>query len=101
MESYKYKSKLANVLVFIAGLISYVGVDGLKRVVPLEYAEFIPIIVLVAGYIVVQLTEDKRVYVAEELVREETNNPFQDIGFDEPVLNDEYTTTYDDSGEEQ
>ena len=96
VESYKVKSKLANVLVFVAGFVSYVGVDGLKTVIPSEYANLIPIIVMVAGYIVVQLTEDKRVVVAEELVHDEYKaDALSDEDIQEAMdhMNDEYTTT--------
>ena len=86
VESYKLKSRVANVCVFVAGLVSYMGVDGLRTIIPSEYAHLVPIIIMIAGYIVVQATEDKRVVVAEELVRENYNSN------DETVLNDEYTS---------
>ena len=73
-ESYKTKSRIATAIAFIAALISYLGVDGLKQIIPAEYAGAIPIIVFVAGYILAQSTEDKRVEVAEQLVREETDD---------------------------
>ena len=84
VESFKFWSKLANGVVFVAGLVSYMGVNGLNTVVPSEYAYLVPIIVMLAGYIVVQSTENHRVVVAEELVREGYIN--NDCG----VLNDEY-----------
>ena len=65
--SYKNKSKIANAIVFIAGLITYLGKDNLAQILPEEYANWAPIIVLIAGYIVVQLTENIRVERAEEL----------------------------------
>ena len=65
-ETYKYKSKAANAIVFIAGLITYIGRDALAEILPKNLAYLSPIIVLVAGYIVVQSTENKRVVVAEQ-----------------------------------
>ena len=67
VESYKNKSKIANAIVFLAGLITYIGVDNLARVMPKEYAYLAPIIVMIAGYIIVQTTENTRVEVAEKL----------------------------------
>ena len=66
VESYKYKSKAANAIVFIAGLITYIGKDMLAQVMPKELAYLAPIIVLIAGYITVQTTENTRVVVAEQ-----------------------------------
>lgn len=74
-ESYKYKSQIATAAAFIAGLIVYIGQDKLATIVPAEYANWIPIIVLVAGYILAQTTENKRVDVAEQIVREEYTDP--------------------------
>lgn len=70
----KYFSKITNIIVFIAGLISFLGVEGLKDIIPVEYQYLIPTIIMVAGYILVQLSEDKRVSRAEELVRGEIND---------------------------
>lgn len=69
MESLKNFSRITNIIVFIAGFISYIGADGLKGIIPAEYQYIIPFIVMTAGYILVQLSEDARVIRAEELVR--------------------------------
>lgn len=68
--TYKYKSKAANAIVFIAGLITYIGKDMLAQVMPKELAYLAPVIVLIAGYIIAQTTEDKRVDVAEQRIKE-------------------------------
>lgn len=96
VESYKVKSRLANILVFVAGLVSYIGVDGLRTVIPEGYANFIPIIVMIAGYIVVQSTEDKRVAVAEELVHDVYQQGNDDYSTT-ATLNDEYGVDEDDN----
>ena len=71
--SYKYKSKIATAVSFIAAFIVYIGKDGLAQYIPPEYANWIPIIVFIAAYIVTQTTEDKRVKVAELLVHDKYN----------------------------
>ena len=78
VESYKNKSKIANILVFTAGLITYIGVDNLTKIMPAEYAYLAPIIVMVAGYIIVQNTEDRRVNVAEQLITEKYSTHVSD-----------------------
>ena len=67
VQSYKNKSKTANAIVFLAGLITYIGVDNLSKIMPAEYAYLAPIIVMIAGYIIVQTTENTRVEIAEKL----------------------------------
>lgn len=75
VESYKFKSKLTNAIVFLASFISYLGRDGLNQLIPIEYANYIPLIILIAGFILVQKTENKRVDIAEQLIKNEyTNN---------------------------
>ena len=68
MESLKNFSRITNIIVFIAGFVSYIGADGLKGIIPAEYQYLIPFIVMTAGYILVQLSEDARVTRAEELI---------------------------------
>ena len=74
VESYKNKSRLATAIAFIAALISYLGKEGLAQFIPEEYAFLIPILVFAAGYVLAQKTEDTRVEVAEQLVREDYQN---------------------------
>ena len=88
VETYKYKSKIATAISFIAAFIVYIGQDELKQIMPPEYAFIIPIIVFIAGYILTQKTENKRVEVAEQMVYE--NIAKESIDPTEPVLNDEY-----------
>jgi len=79
VESYKNKSKIANAIVFLAGLITYIGVDNLSKIMPAEYAYLTPIIVMIAGYIIVQTTENTRVEIAEKLaiqnIKSDTDEP--------------------------
>ena len=75
VESYKYKSQIATAAALIAGLIVYIGKDNLATIVPAQYANWIPIIVMIAGYVLAQVTENKRVEVAEQIVREEYIDP--------------------------
>ena len=75
VESYKIPSKLTNILVFLAGFIVYIGKDELAKIMPVEYAYLAPIIVMVAGYIAVQKTENIRVERAEQKAVEEYEAP--------------------------
>ena len=96
IQTYKYKSKIATAVAFIAGIIVYIGKDGLATIRPVEYANLRPIIVLIAGYILTQTTENKRVDVAEQILLEkfsslvptEDNDPASEY----ENLNDEYTS---------
>ena len=90
VESYKYKSQIATAAALIAGLIVYIGKDNLATIVPPEYANWIPIIVMIAGYVLAQVTENKRVEVAEQLVHEEYKND------DDPTIEDELNEDYDE-----
>ena len=84
VESYKYKSKLTTARSFLSAFIVYVGKDELATVLPSEWASFAPVIVLIAGYIATQFTENKRVDIAEQLVHEEyENNDDDDVDSDD------------------
>ena len=88
-ESYKIQSKITNAIVFLAGLITYLGVDNLAKVMPKELAYLAPIIVMIAGYIAVQATENKRVQNAEKIIEEQyTDN---EIGYDDIDPASEYS----------
>ena len=69
-ETYKYKSKIATAISFLAALVAYLGKDGLTQIMPEEYAFLIPIIIFCAGYILTQSTENKRVEIAEQIIEE-------------------------------
>lgn len=71
VESYKYKSKLTNLIVFLAGFIVYIGKDELAKIMPAELAYLSPLIVMIAGYIAIQKTENIRVNRAEQIVEEQ------------------------------
>ena len=94
IQSYKYKSKIATAISFIAAFIVYIGKPGLEQIIPTEYANLIPIIILIAGYVLTQATEDKRVDVAEQIVYEKVAN--ENVDPTEPVLNDEYECDSDE-----
>lgn len=99
IQSYKYKSKIATAIAFIAAFIIYVGKDEIAKLLPQEYAFLAGIIVLIAGYIVAQGTENKRVDVAETLVHAQYN-PIEDVDptADYEGLNDEYDAVGEDDG---
>lgn len=70
VESYRVKSKLATAIGAICTIISVLGVNQLEALFP-EYGKFIPAIVALATWYLAQSTENKRVAVAEQIVREE------------------------------
>ena len=92
-ETYKYKSKIATAISFIAALIAYLGKDGLTQIMPAEYAFLIPILVFCAGYVLTQSTENKRVEIAEQLIHEQYMNPTinedEILTYDEPIVSEE------------
>lgn len=99
-ETYKYKSKIATAIAFIAAFISYIGRDGLTEILPAEYSYIIPIIVFIAGYILTQSTENKRVETAEQMIIEK-----YDIGALDPAeeygnLDQEYNIPIDERDDE-
>lgn len=100
VETYKYKSKIATAISFIAAFIVYVGKPGLEQIMPVEYANWIPIIILIAGYIVTQTTENKRVDVAEQMMLEKFAKlvPTEDVdpAAEYENLNPEYELVGDD-----
>ena len=79
VKTYKYKSKIATAISFIAAFIIYIGKDGLAQIIPSEYAYLISLIILIAGYIVTQTTENKRVDIAEQMVYEKIAQENQDV----------------------
>ena len=97
VETYKYKSKIATAISFIAVIITYLGKDGLAQIMPEEYAWLIPILVAIAAYVITQTTENKRVDVAEQMVYEKIGNliPTEDVDPVSEYDNEEYPTTGD------
>ncbi|MBQ6098974.1 MAG: hypothetical protein IJL02_03830 [Methanobrevibacter sp.] len=74
VESFKYKSKIATAVAFIAMIITALGKDGLTQIIPAEYVWTIPVLIGAASWILAQKTEDHRVEVAEEIVHEQYND---------------------------
>ena len=73
VESYKNKSKIATVISFIAAFIMYLGKDEIAKLLPPGYAFLAGVIVIGAGYIYTQSTEDTRVDIAKQRVHEKYN----------------------------
>lgn len=78
IESYKLKSKIATAISFIAAFVLYVGKDEIAKLLPSQYAFLAGFIVIFAGYILAQKTENKRVNIAE-LLTEAKYNQTEDI----------------------
>lgn len=85
IQSYEYKSKIANIIAFLAGLITYMGRDMLAQILPKEIAYLAPFIVTLAGYILAQKTENIRVDVAQQRAVEKYQQSYMtpDTGVDE------------------
>ena len=92
VESYKYKSKIATAVAFLATIITSLGKDGLTQIIPAEYVWIIPVLVTIASWILAQKTEDHRVVVAEQKAIEDYKNEIittdDDIDVD-PTIEDE------------
>ena len=95
LKSYKYKSKIATAVSFIAAAIVYIGKDELAQVMPPEWAGIASLIVLIAGYILTQTTENKRVNIAESLIAAKYN-PTETIDPTADYENPEYPEVGDD-----
>ena len=98
-ETYKYKSKIATAIAFIAAFISYIGRDGLIEILPAGYSYLIPIIVFIVGYILAQSTENKHVETAEQMIIEKYAKlvPTEDVNPATEYENEKYPVVGDDS----
>lgn len=91
LKSYKIPSKVTNLVVFLAAFIVYIGRDGLLQILPEQLAYLAPLIVLIAGYIAAQKTEDKRVEIAEQLAVENHIQEQRTAEYDEILNQDDDT----------
>ena len=97
IQSYKYKSKIATAVSFLAAFIVYIGKDKLAELLPPEYAFIASFIVILAGYILAQGTENKRVDIAEQLIESKYNQTEEvDPAAAYEPLNDEYEVVGDE-----
>lgn len=98
VESFKYKSKIATAIAFIAMIIVSLGKDGLTQIIPAEYVWTIPVLVGAASWILAQKTEDHRVDVAEQkAVEDYINESENDVDPTIPdVISDEDIIVGDD-----
>ena len=100
IPTYEYKSKIANIIAFLAGLITYMGRDMLAQILPKEIAYLAPFIVTLAGYILAQKTENIRVDVAQQraVERYQQNNFTPATDSYAPATNNPDIMAGDDSG---
>ena len=70
VESYKTSSRLITLIVFIAVFIT-TNQETILGIINPEYHQIFLFVVLIAGYVVTQFSEEKRVNHAEKLVEEE------------------------------
>lgn len=83
--TYKYKSRLITAIAFIIMLLAAITPDAWQSLLPNQYWVFIPTIMGIITYAAAQLSEEKRVEVAETMVIEKQN-----AIMGQP-LNEEYT----------
>jgi len=92
-ETYKYKSRLITAIAFIIMLLAAITPEAWQNILPGEYWVFIPTIMGIITYAAAQLSEEKRVEVAETMVIEKQN---EILG--QPLTNEEYITEDDEDG---
>ena len=92
-ETYKYKSRLITAIAFIIMLLAAITPEAWQSMLPGEYWVFIPTIMGILTYAAAQLSEEKRVEVAETMVIEKQN---EILG--QPLTNEEYITEEDEDG---
>jgi len=100
IPTYEYKSKIANIIAFLAGLVTFMGRDMLAQILPKEIAYLAPFIVTFAGYILAQKTENIRVDVAQQraVERYQQNNFTPATDSYAPATNNPDIMAGDDNG---
>lgn len=89
--SFKKKSRLITAISFIITILAFISVEEWASVLPQDLVVFAPTIVAVIGYIASQLSEEKRVVVAEEIAVLKAESEGSGVTLnEEPILNDEY-----------
>ena len=101
MESLKIPSRIVTLIVTVVfAILTAVATmtpEGLAAYLPSEIAGYAALIIIFAGAIVNQYSEEKRVERAEDLIRQQNNV----IGYstEETVMNDEYVAPDDSEPE--
>ena len=90
--TYKYKSRLITAIAFIIMLLAAITPDAWQSLLPNQYWVFIPTIIAALTWLAAQLSEEKRVEVAEKIVLEKQN---EILG---QPLNMEYTEQIEQEG---
>lgn len=90
--TYKYKSRLITAIAFVAMLLAAITPDAWQSLLPNQYWVFIPTIITILTYLSTQISEEKRVEVAEKIVLEKQN---EILG---QPLNMEYTEQIEQEG---
>ena len=100
MESYKLPSRLVTLIVtLVIGLLTYVATmqpETLASYLP-GYESYSALIIVIAAALVNQYSEERRVERAEELAVQKSSTVLGAPVDGGIVLNDEYTSTPDDS----
>ena len=78
MESYKHKSRMYTLIAALISGISIISVEQWQTLLGPKYSVFGPVIVSIIAFLLAQLTEEKRVTVAEDLVHLEYARPSEE-----------------------
>ncbi len=90
--TYKYKSRLITAIAFVAMLLAAITPDAWQSLLPNQYWVFIPTIIAILTYLSAQISEEKRVEIAETIMIEKQN---EILG---QPLNMEYTSQVEQEG---
>lgn len=97
MESLKIPSRIVTLIVTVVfAILTAVATmtpEGLAAYLPSEIAGYAALIIIIAGAIVNQYSEEKRVERAEDLIKQQ--NTVLGYPTEETVMNDEYTVPND------
>ena len=69
-KTYKYNSRLITAIAFLVMLLAAITPEAWQSLLPENYWVIIPTITAVLTYLAAQLSEEKRVNVAEQLIIE-------------------------------
>ena len=91
-KTYKYNSRIITAIAFIIMLFAAITPEAWQSILPEQTWVFIPTIICILTYLAAQLSEEKRVDVAEQLIIEKQN---EILG--QPLTNEEYVSDNDDT----
>ena len=76
MKSFKTKSRLITVIMALLSMLSMITVEQWQTILPTKYIVFAPMIVTAIAFLATQLSEEKRVTVAENRIIKQVEQSF-------------------------